>query len=269
MSLESPDAAVEVVVVEGEDATTLIDSQVSQALTPVLVGTSCWSLLLEPDGSFGDWVRIAREDEGRWAVLGAPSRTSAIAERLGRFKLREKVSIAPEWRQVLLIADREGVEGVELPVLWSEAGEAEVLVGREVAPGDPAMAAALERRRVAMGRLGPADLRPGDNPFAIGADRLAASVSFTKGCYTGQELVARMDARSASAPRRLVVATGTAAAALGARLVLDGKEVGEVRSNSGGSMSICMVARSVVLPTSGEVTIDGAPVSLREATGSR
>ena len=256
-SLESPDAAVEVVVVEGEDATTLIDSQVSQALTPVLVGTSCWSLLLEPDGSFGDWVRIAREDEGRWAVLGAPSRTSAIAERLGRFKLREKVSIAPEWRQVLLIADRGGVEGVEL------------LVGREVAPGDPAMAAALERRRVAMGRLGPADLRPGDNPFAIGADRLAASVSFTKGCYTGQELVARMDARSASAPRRLVVATGTAAAALGARLVLDGKEVGEVRSNSGGSMSICMVARSVVLPTSGEVTIDGAPVSLREATGSR
>jgi folate-binding Fe-S cluster repair protein YgfZ len=30
------------------------------------------------------------------------------------------------------------------------------------------------------------------------------TVSFTKGCYTGQELVARLDARGSNVPRRLV-----------------------------------------------------------------
>ena len=33
-------------------------------------------------------------------------------------------------------------------------------------------------------------------------------MSFTKGCYTGQELVARIDARGANVPRRLVGVVG-------------------------------------------------------------
>ena len=36
------------------------------------------------------------------------------------------------------------------------------------------------------------------------------SVSFTKGCYTGQELVARLDARGNNVPRRLVGVIGGA-----------------------------------------------------------
>ena len=261
--------ACEVVAVEGADATSLTDSQLSQALAPLEVGAACWSLLLEPDGTFGDWVRVARESEDRWIVLGAPGRAAAIAERLGRFKLRERAAISTQWRSVSLTSEGRGAEGIELPVLWAGPGETEVLGGGAVAPGEPDAPSPLDRRRVSFGRLGPADLRPGDNPFAIGAELLSDAVSFTKGCYTGQELVARMDSRSATAPRRLVLATSERAAAVGEPLMLDGREVGEVRSVSGGPRAICIVARSVPVPSDGEVTVGGVPVALRQAAGSR
>ena len=47
-----------------------------------------------------------------------------------------------------------------------------------------------------------------------------ASVSWTKGCYTGQELVARIDSRGNNVPRRLRLLTieGTAAPTVGAML---------------------------------------------------
>jgi folate-binding Fe-S cluster repair protein YgfZ len=58
-----------------------------------------------------------------------------------------------------------------------------------------------------------------------------ASVSFTKGCYVGQELVARIDSRG-RVNRRLVGLTMTSNVVppVGARVVLDGEERGSVSS---------------------------------------
>jgi folate-binding protein YgfZ len=49
-------------------------------------------------------------------------------------------------------------------------------------------------------------------PQSYGARVVADTVSFTKGCYTGQELVARLDARGASVPWRFVHASGASVA---------------------------------------------------------
>ena len=77
-----------------------------------------------------------------------------------------------------------------------------------------------------------AELVPGETiPAATGLTRIA--VSFTKGCYPGQELVERMDSRAAEAPRslrRLIVAAGAAPG----HPVLDGDDVvGELTSVAG------------------------------------
>ena len=40
--------------------------------------------------------------------------------------------------------------------------------------------------------------------IAAEAGLVERTVSFTKGCYTGQELVARLDARGSNVARRLV-----------------------------------------------------------------
>jgi folate-binding protein YgfZ len=43
-----------------------------------------------------------------------------------------------------------------------------------------------------------------DKTIAAEAGLVERTVSFTKGCYTGQELVARLDSRGNNVPRRLV-----------------------------------------------------------------
>ena len=71
------------------------------------------------------------------------------------------------------------------------------------------------------------DVLAGDVPATSGVLRLA--VSFTKGCYPGQELVERMDSRGAGAPVQLRIVP-RAQLVPGARIVLDDKDVGTVTS---------------------------------------
>lgn len=56
------------------------------------------------------------------------------------------------------------------------------------------------------------------------------SVSFTKGCFTGQELVARIDSRGGNVPRRLRLVVADTAISAGETLVVDGAEVGLLTS---------------------------------------
>ena len=60
-----------------------------------------------------------------------------------------------------------------------------------------------------------------------------ASVSFTKGCYTGQELVARIDSRGGNVPRPLrgLLVEGEPAA-VGAEVQAEGSTVGRVTSSA-------------------------------------
>jgi folate-binding protein YgfZ len=88
-----------------------------------------------------------------------------------------------------------------------------------------------EQQRIAEGRPGAPEFDERSVPAETGwADR---AVSFTKGCYTGQELVARMDSRVAEPPRRLVRVTSDEDLAPGAPIVVDGAEVGRVTSAAG------------------------------------
>src|SRR5690606_33469983 len=60
------------------------------------------------------------------------------------------------------------------------------------------------------------------------------AVDFTKGCFLGQELVARMDSRGGNAPRRLmgVMITTNGIPPPGAEIVADDKVVGTLTSPS-------------------------------------
>ena len=256
------------VCIAGVDATSFIDSQLSQSVSSMDVGTSCWSLLLEPDGHFGDWLRVVRTTPERWIVLGAQSRTEAIIERLGRFRLRERVDLSAISVEVVIAPDREQGGGARLPRIWARPDECELLIDLGARETSGESRATLEERRIAEGRLSPDDVAEGDNPFVIGAGRLALAVSFTKGCYTGQELVARMDSRAASAPRRLVIGRSEGALEPGAPLMVDAKEVGVVRTSIDRRVGVCLVARSVSVPYRGVVTCAGAPVTLDDALES-
>ena len=67
-------------------------------------------------------------------------------------------------------------------------------------------------------------------PAALGVVSLA--VSFTKGCYPGQELVERMDSRGSTAPKNLRLLTGSIVenAKSGDAVIVNGETVGEFTS---------------------------------------
>lgn len=90
-------------------------------------------------------------------------------------------------------------------------------------------------------------------PAELGRWVVDASVSFTKGCYTGQELVARIDSRGGNVPRHLRgLTTDDLPPAPGEAVVVDGKEVGTVTSSAvaadGSVVGLALVHRSVELP---------------------
>jgi folate-binding protein YgfZ len=93
------------------------------------------------------------------------------------------------------------------------------------------------------------EITPGETiPAETGVASVA--VDFRKGCYPGQELVERMDARGASAPRSLRVVTVPAGSAAGAPLVVDGAEVGRLTSVQG-TLALAWVRRGVDVGRSG------------------
>ncbi len=186
----------DVVVVEGPDAMTYLHSQVSQDLRPMAVGDRAWTFLLEPTGKVAAFARIARVGDERFELDTDAGYGESLLARVNRFKIR----VAAESTLV------------PAPVDADPRDEA-----ARVAAGWPA--------------LGP-ELVPGETiPAATGLTAIA--VSFTKGCYPGQELVERMDSRAAEAPRslrRLAVPEGTQ---VGMPVLDDGEPVGEITSVAG------------------------------------
>jgi tRNA-modifying protein YgfZ len=106
-----------------------------------------------------------------------------------------------------------------------------------------------------------------ERTIAAEADLLDRSVSFTKGCYTGQELVARLDARGNRVARHLrgLVVTGSPSipteVAPGTEILAQGKVVGTVTSSAWSPTWQCPVALGYVHRT----VEPSSPVELRPA----
>jgi folate-binding protein YgfZ len=188
----------------GSDVIRYLQSQLAQDVASLADGEHCWSLLLEPDGKVVALVRVIREGEAI-RIECDPGAGEAVVARLRRFLLRVDVALD-------LVAVAAGVD--------------ERIEVERVARGFP--------------RHG-YEIIPGATvPAELGV--LGFAVSFTKGCYPGQELVERMDSRSASAPNHLVVLES--ARAVGSEVVIDGQAVGTITSSAGGC-SIARVKRGV------------------------
>jgi folate-binding protein YgfZ len=126
----------------------------------------------------------------------------------------------PGWsgRDVVFAGEVAGLDGSALGLGDVSAGADEAFEAAQIEAGVPKLGSELTDRTI---------------PQEAG-DLVAHAVSFTKGCYTGQELVARIDARGSNTPRRLrglVIEGGQsdpAPAAGDAVVSADGVQVGDV-----------------------------------------
>jgi folate-binding protein YgfZ len=217
---------VDLVTVEGPDAAAFLQGQVSQDVEALGQGGTAWALLLEPQGKVDGWVRVHRAGN-RFTLVTDAGAGEAVAARLRRFLLRVKVTIAVEavppthvvsvfgpGTTAFLSDDPPAFPELTadprlvVPVAWPGASGFDVIGDDRVPPPDGAVEVdteTLTALRIESGvpAVG-AELVPGRTiPAEAGQWLIDVSVSFTKGCYTGQELVARIDSRGGNVPRHL------------------------------------------------------------------
>lgn len=123
--------------------------------------------------------------------------------------------------------------GISYDVVFLDAATADELLARVAARHRAAEAVELESWRVAHGVAAvPADCGPGDLPQEAGLETDA--VCFDKGCYLGQEVMARLKAqgRPTRHMARVLIPAGVVPESLPAKLFSDQAEAGEIRSQS-------------------------------------
>jgi folate-binding protein YgfZ len=262
--------ARDVVQVQGPDAATYLQGQLSQDVAGLTVGDSAWSFVLQPQGKVDAWFRVTRRAEDTFVLDVDAGWADAVVQRLDRFKLRVKLTISVlDWQAVAVRGARPDVDtlratGAELlvPLDWHDEVGVDlfgpVLALPAGVPEAPASAYETWRVTVGLPRMG-AELDERTIPAEAGVvDR---SVSFTKGCYTGQELVARVDSRGNNTPRKLrsLLLPEGRTVDPGATIVLDGREIGTVTS-AAGSHALAYVRRDIEPPA--DALVGDAPVHI-------
>ncbi|HVS86069.1 MAG TPA: hypothetical protein VHD91_10595 [Gaiellaceae bacterium] len=204
--------------VAGPDARDYLQRMVSNDVEALAVGGSCPALLLTAKARVIAPLVVWRRGEEDFLLLTEPELGDVVAAHLTRMRLRARCEIEPEQHRAQLVFGGDGV-ATELP------GAAEVLdAGLE-----PTLSAEqLELRRIESGapRWG-AEIDDRVLPAEAGLDR--THVSFSKGCYPGQEPVARLHFRG-HPNRGLRVLELSAAPPEDAELLYEGKPVGRVTS---------------------------------------
>ena len=219
--------------VVGPDAASYLQGQVSQDVEALAVGSSAESLLLSPQGKVEAFIRITRTGEDAFVLDTDAGWGEAVEARLRRFKLRVKADLEPlPWVCVSVrgpASDRAVAPGASdgptlvLAVDWP--GFAGVDLLGPAPDGDPLAwvvqeavrcdAEAWEAARIEAGvPVNGREITEGTIAAEVGL--VERTVSFTKGCFTGQELVARLDARGSKVARSLrAVVVGTLEGASG------------------------------------------------------
>ena len=165
------------------------------------------AFILEPSGKVNSLVTVVRRDDD-FVLLVDEGYSESLLARLKRFAIRAKTEFVLEGSAHVVIRDHESM-GDFSPVTYTSTnlipapfvlrlGEKSEVDHEELETRlDINGLGLLRAERVAplMRDLSDTSAFPATFP-----DIFTASVSLSKGCYTGQELVARMDSRGSTAP---------------------------------------------------------------------
>ena len=224
-----------VIEVAGEDRVPFLQGLVSNDVTSAAPGRAVWSALLSPQGKWlADFFILA--DGGRLLLDCVGTDVPALIAKLSRFRLRAKATL------------RDASDALSVHVAWSGAPD---LPSGAIAAPDPrlpqagwrilspmplpanATPADWEAYRIGLGLPSAGDLEADKTVLLeAGFDELNG-VSWSKGCYMGQELTARTKYRGLVRRRLVPVAVDGALPDRGTPVRRDGLEVGTMRSGQG------------------------------------
>ena len=220
-----------VIEVGGEDRISFLQGLVSNDVADVAPERAVWAALLTPQGKWlADFFMLA--DGDRLLLDCERAQLAMLMQRLGRFRLRAKVT--------LRAADELGVHAAwdaqpDLPRAIVAADPRLPGAGWRVLAAEPLPTTALpvdwDRHRLSLGLPdGSHDLESEKTVLLeAGFDELNG-VSWSKGCYMGQELTARTRYRGLVKRRLVPVAVEGPLPAAGMPVQSARGEVGTMRS---------------------------------------
>jgi tRNA-modifying protein YgfZ len=272
--------------VSGPDAAEFLQGQVTNDVAALAPGDGCYALLLNPKGRIVADMRVLSHSPEELWLDAEPAAIETIVSTLAMFRIGRQVEIAavpsgeralisvigPKARETLAL-DAPATEhawleaqldGAEALAVTTDLGIDLVFSGADAMRVSGALAdvervgeEVAEILRIESGRprIG-VDMSDANFPGELGLEERA--ISFTKGCYVGQEPVARMYHRGH--PNRLLRGLELSQAARpGDQLSRDGKEVGYVGSTCVspklGPIALAVVRREV--EPGEELALDG------------
>ena len=262
----------DVLRLSGVDSESFLQGQVSQDVNKIKFGESTRSFLLNPDGKISAWLRITRSSNTNFLLDVDENAGAETLERLLRFKLRVECDISLEKWNWIAIRGRGAEQYLELPtddMISTKANwpliEGVDLISASIQIPEGLVAANQEfdLLRILNGvpQMG-AELNAKTIPAETGL--VEQSVSFTKGCYTGQELVARLDSRGNRVPKHLRILYSQDPINQGDVIEVLGENTGQITScctDAHGSVGLAYVSRKVEPPAQGIVR--GSQVDIR------
>lgn len=258
-----------VVRVGGAEAETFLQGLITADVAGLAEGEARLAALLTPQGKILFDFLILREGDG-FLIDARAEAISELIKRLSFYKLRAKVDIADESGARAVIAlwggdqgdedffadPRHGALGRRAIVAREEAERRLTEAGAEMVP-----LAAYHAHRIGLCvSEGGLDFVLGETfPHEADMDRLGG-ISFSKGCFVGQEVVSRMEHRGTTRSR-IVAVTIDGASEPGAEIRAAGKPVGRLGSvEDGRGLALMRLDRVEAAEAAGEAIMAGEAV---------
>jgi folate-binding protein YgfZ len=287
----------DLVWVRGPDAVRFLDGLLSRAVERMEAGSAGRSLLLSPQGKLRAtlWLLAGSTDEV--GIVTDPGRGAVVVEDLNRFRIRVDAEVGVEPAPVL------GLWGPTAASVLGQAGKPIPATERWIRDADGSLIAALPFTRSSLPRFAMVGM-PEEALVSAGATRVGhiavtavrveagepmmgidldektipqeggvveGAVDFDKGCYLGQELVARIDSRGhVNRGLRGVVFSSNVLVPPGSDIVHEGKSVGAITSVAESlelraPVGLALIRREVEPGTQVSVRWQGGETSARVA----
>jgi folate-binding protein YgfZ len=260
-----------VIAVRGTDAVPFLQGQLSQDLEGIADGGATLAGLHNPQGRCLAVLRLLRICADQWLLILPAELAQPVRQLLARYVLRARVKIEDAdavWRIYGITGpDAAAAASTRLSLPMDATGTRQMIVAPRQEPPPDGDAVTRELWRLDDIAAGvPEILGATSGAFVaqmLNLDLLGA-ISFDKGCYTGQEVIARAHYRGQVKRRMQRFVTGsTAVLAPGTRLQLqDGRQAQVVIAapSDGGGQEFLAVT---TLPTAGSLEDAEAPAASR------
>ena len=283
-------------LVRGADAAEFLQGQLTNDIEAIEPEAGCYAALLDRKGHMRADMRVLHLSDGGIWLDTEPETTETLRSHLDMYKIGRDVELADEsedWAILSLIGpaaydvagtgplspehaqrnyQRDGVEvlavgtdlGVDLITRSESAGQlsdALLASGAAAVSEEAAEIVRVESGRPRFGR----EMTNATIPAEAGINERA--VSFSKGCYVGQETVARLHYKG-KPNRHLRGMHLSGPASAGEELTLDGKPVGEIGtfciSPAHGPIALAIVRREAEPGDTVEVAHNGVTATLAD-----